>query len=106
MTFLVVGTVRNCEKKIFETIKCIDKGLYFSNKVEYFFVESDSDDMTLNSLEKLSKYKRNFSYESYGRLRSHKPLRTDRLAICRNRCLEYLNHEKNNFSYTKKFRSR
>ena len=97
MNFLVVGTVRNCEKKIFETIKCIENGLHFANKVEYFFVESDSDDMTLNSLEKRSKYKRNFSYESYGRLRSHKRLRTDRLAICRNRYLEYLKNEKNNW---------
>jgi len=97
MNFLVVGTVRNCEKKIFKTIKCIENGLHFANKVEYFFVESDSEDMTLSSLEKLSKYKKNFSYESYGRLKSQKPLRTDRLALCRNRCLEYLNYEKNNW---------
>jgi len=97
MKFLVVGSVRNCEKKIFETIKCIENGLRFANRIEYFFVESDSDDRTLDSLEKLSKYKRNFNYESYGRLKSQNPLRTDRIAICRNRCLEYLNKEKNNW---------
>ena len=43
--------MRNCEKKIFQTIKCIDKGLSFANKLEYFFVESDSDDKTLKSLD-------------------------------------------------------
>ena len=58
MNFLVVGTIRNCQRKIFQTIKCIDKGLYFANKIEYFFVESDSDDKTLNSLKKLSKQKK------------------------------------------------
>ena len=30
-------------------------------------------------------------------MRIKKPLRTERLAICRNRCLEYLNYEKNNW---------
>ena len=97
MNFLVVGTVRNCEKKILETIKCIENGLHFANRIEYFFVESDSADKTLESLEKLSKNKKNFNYQSYGDLRIKKPLRTERLAICRNRCLEYLKNQKNNW---------
>ena len=97
MNFLVVGTVRNCEKKIFETIKVIDKGLIFAKRIEYFFVESDSDDKTLNSLTKLLKQKSNFQFESFGALRKDIPLRTERLAICRNRCLEYLRSTKNNW---------
>ncbi len=97
MNFLIVGTVRNCQKKIFKTVKCIDIGLDFADKIEYFFVESDSDDQTLNSLNKLSKQKKNFKYESFGRLRTTNPLRTDRLAICRNRCLEILNNKKNSW---------
>jgi len=98
LNFLVVGTVRNCEKKIFETIKAIDKGLNFATRVEYFFVESDSDDGTLKSLNKLFIQKSNFQFESFGRLKTDLPLRTERLAICRNRCLEYLRSEQNSWA--------
>ncbi len=97
MNFLVVGTVRNCEKKIFETVKAIDKGLSFAKRIEYFFVESDSDDQTLKSLNKLLKQKSNFQFESFGKLRNDLPLRTERLAICRNRCLEYLRSKQNSW---------
>ena len=95
MNFLIVGTIRNCQRQIFHTIKCLDKGLYFANKIEYFFVESDSDDNTLNSLKKLSRQKKNFRYESFGRLRTKLPIHTQRLALCRNRCLEELKSKKN-----------
>ena len=60
MNFLIVGTIRNCQRQIFQTIKCLDKGLYFANKIEYFFVESDSDDKTLDSLKTLSTQKKTF----------------------------------------------
>ena len=97
MNFLIVGTIRNCQKKIFETVKCIDKGLDIANKIAYFFVESDSEDQTLISLQKLSSHKKNFKFESFGQLSINHPLRTERLAICRNRCLEFLNEKKNDW---------
>lgn len=97
MNFLVVGTIRNCQKQIFQTIKCLDKALYFANKIEYFFVESDSDDNTLDSLKKLSNQKNNFRYESFGRLRKNLPIHTQRLALCRNRYLEELKKETNSW---------
>ena len=97
MNFLVVGTIRNCQRKIFQTIKCIDKGLYFANKIEYFFVESDSDDKTLNSLKKLSKQKKNFRYKSFGRLIKRFPTNSERIAFCRNKCLEELKKVKNSW---------
>ena len=93
----MVGTIRNCQRKIFQTIKCIDKGLYFANKIEYFFVESDSNDKTINSLKKLSKQKNNFRYESFGRLRTELPIHSERLAFCRNRCLHELKKIKNSW---------
>ena len=86
------------KKKIFETIKVIDKGLIFAKRIEYFFVESDSDDKTLKSLKMLLKQKSNFKFESFGRLRTDLPLRTERLAICRNRCLEYLRSKSNSWA--------
>ena len=97
LNFLVVGTIRNCQRQIFQTIKCLDKGLYFANKIEYFFVESDSDDKTLDSLKKLSSQKNNFRYESFGRLRTKLPIHTERLALCRNRYLDELKSKKNSW---------
>ena len=70
--------------------------MIFAKRIEYFFVESDSDDQTLKSLEKILNQKSNFQFESFGRLRTDLPLRTERLAICRNRCLEYLRSNQNN----------
>ena len=95
MNFLIVGTIRDCQRQIFQTIKCLDKGLNFASKIEYFFVESDSDDKTLDSLKKLSEKKKNFRYESFGRLRTKLPIHTQRLALCRNRYLEELKSKKN-----------
>ncbi len=97
MNFLVVGTIRNCQRQIFQTIQSLDKSLSFADKIEYFFVESDSDDKTLNSLEIISKKKNNFNFESFGRLRKKLPMRTERLAFCRNRCLDELKKEKNSW---------
>jgi len=97
LNFLIVGTIRNCQREIFQTIKCLDKGLYFANKIEYFFVESDSNDNTLDSLKKLSRQKKNFRYETFGRLRTKLPIHTQRIAFCRNRCLEELKNEKNDW---------
>jgi len=97
LNFLVVGTIRNCQRQIFQTIKVMDKSLSFANKIGYFFVESDSDDNTLNSLEKISKKKNNFNFESFGKLRAEFPLRTERLALCRNRYLDELKKEKNSW---------
>lgn len=97
MNFLVVGTIRNCQRQIFQTIKCLDKGLYFANKIQYFFVESDSDDKTLNSLEILSKQKSNFKYESLGKLRTKLPINSERLAFCRNRYLKELKEVENSW---------
>ena len=97
MNFLIVGTIRNCQRQIFQTIKSLDKGLYFANRIEYFFVESDSDDKTLDSLKKISRKKNTFRYESFGRLRTKFPIHTQRLALCRNRCLDELKSKKNSW---------
>ena len=97
MNFLIVGTIRNCQRQIFNTVECLDRGLYFANRIEYFFVESDSDDNTLDSLKKLSRKKNNFRFESFGRLRKKLPIHTQRLALCRNKCIEELKSDKNNW---------
>lgn len=60
--------------------------------VSFFLVESDSSDNSLDVLNRLAQVKENFSFVSMGSLKKHHPKRTDRIAVCRNRCLEELDN--------------
>jgi len=94
--FLVVGVVRNCEKKIEADVERIALALEKAKKLYWFIVESDSDDRTLSVLKRIKCNTSNFNFESLGGLSSKKPLRTDRIAHCRNR---YLAEVRENKSY-------
>jgi len=59
-------------------------------------IESDSDDDTVNILEGLKEINDNFDFISLGKLSLHFPLRTDRIARCRN---IYVNEITNNPKY-------
>ncbi|HFU75449.1 MAG TPA: hypothetical protein ENK91_00070 [Bacteroidetes bacterium] len=89
--FLVVGLVRNCEINIFRSIDNISKSLQPFKNVKYLIIESDSNDNTIESLKKLSLKIKNFNYISLGELRPQHPLRTDRIAVCRNKYLDEIN---------------
>jgi hypothetical protein len=60
------------------------------SEVEFYIVESDSEDGTIFELEKLSKEIVNFNFESLGKIRSLISSRTERIAFCRNRYMEYI----------------
>ena len=87
--FLIVGTIRNCEKTLFKTIKCLDNIFLESKKHEYFLVESDSSDKSVVELERLNQRK-DFSYVSLGKLKQKFPIRTERIAFCRNRYIDLI----------------
>lgn len=89
-SILIVGTVRNCEKTIFDEISQLHKCFSPLFNIHYFIVESDSDDKTRDCLENLKLSKENFNWLSLGRLRDKYPLRTERLALCRNAYLDEL----------------
>jgi hypothetical protein len=59
------------------------------NKVDFFVVESDSSDNTVQVLEGLATTYHNFSYTSLGKLSNTLSLRSDRIAYCRNTYMEY-----------------
>lgn len=86
---LVVGLARNCEDKIQQEIKKINTAFIKAASVKWFVVESDSDDGTLLILNKLA-VNDEFDFVSLGSIRTKYPLRTDRIAKCRNRYLEEL----------------
>jgi hypothetical protein len=87
---VVTGVARNCGKYIEAAIKSIQNSLVNSKNVRYLIIESDSEDNTLEKLKELKNTIHNFEYISLGKLVQQIPLRTERLAHCRNRYLEEL----------------
>ena len=94
MQILIVGTVRNCEKTINDSIKYLDNAFKFVSKIEYLIIESDSQDKTIEYLNLIKNSKKNFNFKSFGKLRNTIPERTKRIAFCRNEYLKYLRSEK------------
>lgn len=93
--FLVVGLARNCESSIENDIKKINNAFSNSNLVKWLVIESDSSDKTLKILQQLKK-DINMDYCSLGKLSDKYPLRTERIAICRN---EYIKQIRSNTIY-------
>jgi hypothetical protein len=86
----VVGVIRNASETIELEIQTVFNSISNFHKIFWYLVESDSDDDTLKILERLSRKYLNFKYVSLGNLRTGIPLRTERLALCRNKYMEYL----------------
>lgn len=85
---VVAATVRSCADKIKDDVANLSLALSLFRDVHWFIVESDSTDSTVQVLKELSEMLPNFSYVSLGQLESELPLRTQRIAHCRNRYLE------------------
>lgn len=88
--FLIVGLVRNCADKIVADVARLRQAIGAAKQVHWLLIESDSNDLTLVALEKLSKQIPNFRFISLGTLRSTMPLRTQRIAHCRNEYLKQI----------------
>lgn len=93
---LVVGLVRNCSKSIVKDVERLRMALNSSNKLQWLLVESDSTDSSLDMLSQLKNTIAGFNYCALGILREKFPLRTDRIAQCRN---IYVEEIRNNSKY-------
>jgi glycosyltransferase involved in cell wall biosynthesis len=93
---LIVGLVRNGEGFIEKNIARLNEASSKFKKVHWLLIESDSTDATLSILANLSKKIENFKYISEGNLVEKFPLRTARIAHCRN---IYLHEIRNNMAY-------
>lgn len=91
---LLVGVVRNCSKTIVDDIKRLISALDRFEGIQVLIVESDSSDATIEKLNYLKKLIPNFSYITLGELSSSTPLRTERIAYCRNVYLDEINTNK------------
>jgi len=98
---LVVGTVSNVAKSLKNDITKIYNSLVRFDRIYFFLVESDSDDNTLEILDRLSSDFLDFEYISLGRLKTNVQDRVERIRYCRN---VYVNKIRNTeFAITPKF---
>ena len=78
-------------KTIFKELKTINQSINkFKNKY-FFIVESDSKDNTIKVLDECKKKFKNFKYLTLGKLENQIKSRTNRLAYCRNKYLDFIN---------------
>jgi glycosyltransferase involved in cell wall biosynthesis len=87
---LVVGVARNCEKTIQQDVRRLHAAFQSARQLQWLIVESDSTDKTLDALIALAREIPNFRFQSLGSLAPSIPLRTVRIARCRNACLDEL----------------
>jgi hypothetical protein len=92
--FLIVGIVRNCSKHLLSEVARINSALSGFGNLSWFIVESDSTDKTVDVLDHISNIYKNFQYLSCGNLSLRIPVRTERLAFCRNLYLNYFRSNK------------
>ena len=88
---VIVGTVRDCFKFLEQDILKLSKAFALFKDLHWFIVESDSSDRTVDCLVSLQALVPNFHFKSLGMLEKDMPLRTDRIAHCRNLCLTEIN---------------
>jgi hypothetical protein len=88
---VIVGTVRDCFKYLEQDILKLSKAFALFKDLHWFIVESDSSDRTVDCLVSLQALVPNFHFKSLGPLEKDMPLRTDRIAHCRNLCLTEIN---------------
>lgn len=86
----VLGTVRNGEHSLQDAVRDIQRFVGNRPVSHWFFVESDSDDNTLDVLGKLSSQVAGFHFESLGSLSETVPSRIRRISISRQRCADLL----------------
>ncbi len=93
---LVVGLTKNSSKTIKSEISVISKAFQHFSDVKWLVIESDSRDNTLLKLMELRDEVPQFCYLSLGSIADRYPLRTERIAYCRN---SYLQEITNNALY-------
>ena len=89
-SILITGIVRDGAKTIRADVERLASAFDFVRNVRWLIVESDSSDDTPAILAKMQQTIPNFRAISLGTLRGDIPVRTARIAHCRNRYLEEL----------------
>lgn len=88
---LIVGVARNCERTIRQDVQRLQTAFESCHQLQWLIVESDSSDNTLNCLVLLERDIPGFRFRSLGHLADSLPIRSERIARCRNAYLDELN---------------
>lgn len=88
---LIVGLVRDGADGIESNMAALRRAVAGFSEVHWLIIESDSSDDTVRKLTDLSTNIPNFRFFSLGNLTEKMPLRTERLAFCRNAYLREIN---------------
>jgi hypothetical protein len=91
-SFLIVGLVRNCARQLATDVDRMASAFDGAKSLQWLLIESDSTDGTLDVLAGLKGRIRDFNFLPLGTLRERLPLRTERIAHCRNRYVEEIRH--------------
>ena len=83
---VVVGAIRDGADSVQSSVRGIHRATQLFKEVQFFAVESDSSDTTIDVLEQLKAEIPNFRYIGMGTLAPAMPKRTHRLEVCRTRC--------------------
>jgi hypothetical protein len=90
----IVGTVCNCAEYLPRLIKLLRQIFSVADSLIFFLVESDSTDATVSVLRRFSVEIDNFKFTTLGNLKTNMPIRSERLAYCRNCYLHNLRSQK------------
>ncbi|MEH2383915.1 MAG: hypothetical protein V7K27_34345 [Nostoc sp.] len=98
---VIAGTVRNGEKGLHKAFKTLDKISVLFDQCQFIIIESDSNDKTIEMLKDYQRKNPNIMIISLGSLLNDLPLRTHRIAYCRNKFLEIIEscHKLRAFDY-------
>lgn len=88
---LITGVVRDGAASIESNISALSQAVSGFSQVHWLIIESDSSDDTVRKLRDISQKIPNFRFFSLGNLTEKMPLRTERLAFCRNAYLREIN---------------
>ncbi len=89
-SILVAGVARDCEKTVRDEVLRLYESLKMCKALHWLVVESDSSDKTVDALRALETQIQNFRFVSLGSLCRELPIRTQRIAHCRNLYLDEL----------------
>jgi hypothetical protein len=84
----VVGVARNCARSIARDLGVLERATQEFGRVHFLIVESDSTDGTVELLRRLELRHSALRHISLGRMSEQHPLRTVRIAHCRNSYLD------------------
>jgi len=90
---VILGICRNVEADLAEDIARLSTAFNDFSRVHFRVIESDSTDGTIGVLESLQSSNPNFRYQTFGNLEGSIGNRWERIAFCRNACLQTISDD-------------